>query len=193
MIFELRAYDLVPGKGPEYLDLFRRNGVQYVTRHLPMGGYWLTDSGALNRLYHLWIYENLDERLACRASLAQDAEWGQEFVPKGFALILSQRNMLMELLEGSGDLDTVLARRTACHAGQGEDDPMFAPDYLSLVAGEAAPAGSPMLARWRVVSGETPGQVLTLFRHGGGDDPFATAPGAERHELLRALSFSPLR
>ena len=75
MIFELRAYDLIPGKAPDYIDLFRKDGVQYVTRHLPMGGYWLTDSGMLNRLYHLWIYESLEERMECRAGLATDADW----------------------------------------------------------------------------------------------------------------------
>ena len=192
MIFELRAYDLIAGKGPEYLDLFRRDGVQYVTRHLPMGGYWLTDSGMLNRLYHLWIYESLDERLACRAGLAGDAEWNQRFVPKGFPLILSQANMLMEQLEGSDALSAVVASRKDVHAGQSADDPMFAPDYLSLTVGEMRSEEAELLGRWRVLSGEVPGAVVTLYCHAG-SDPFVTAKGTERHELLRSLSCSPLR
>lgn len=192
MIFELRCYDLVPGKAPEYLELFRREGVQYVTRHLPMGGYWLSDSGMLNRLYHLWIYASLAERLACRASLADDAEWSRGFVPRGFPLIKTQRNMLMELLEGSASLAEVVAARRDVHDGQGEDDPVFAPDYLSLTLGDARAGGADLLGRWRVLSGEAPGAVVTLYRHGG-CDPFMTAPGTRRHELLRALSCSPLR
>lgn len=192
MIFELRAYDLIPGKAPDYIELFRKDGVQYVTRHLPMGGYWLTDSGMLNRLYHLWIYESLEERMECRAGLAADADWNTRFVPKGFPLILSQRNMLMEVTEASSDLQAVVAARRASHAGQGDADPMFGPDYLSLTSGPALADGAELLGRWRCVSGENPGRVTTLYRHRR-DDPFSTAPGAERHELLRALSCSPLR
>lgn len=192
MIYELRAYDLVPGKGPEYLDVFRKNGVQYVTRHLPMGGYWLTDSGALNRLYHLWIYESLEERLLCRAGLAGDAEWNEGFVPKGFPLIVSQRNMLMTLLEGSSALEAVVSSRRETHAGQEGADPMFSDDYLSLTFGTKRAVDRDLIGRWQVVSGENPGEIVTLYRHAE-DDPFSTAAGVERHELLRALSCSPLR
>lgn len=192
MIYELRAYDLLPGKGPEYLDLFRRDGVQYVTRHLPMGGYWLTDSGMLNRLYHLWIYDSLDERLACRASLAEDADWNRRFVPKGFPLIVSQRNMLMELETGSEPLDAVVAARKVVHPGQAKDDPMFAPAYLSLTESGPLNTQTDLLGRWRVISGEDPGAVITLYRHEA-DDPFSTATGVGRHEMLRALACSPLR
>lgn len=192
MIYELRAYDLVPGKGPQYLDLFRREGVQYVTRHLPMAGYWLTDSGMLNRLYHLWIYESLDERLECRAGLMQDKEWNEGFVPRSFPLIVAQRNMLMALDEGSPTLDEVIATRKTTHPGQGDADPMFTPEYLSLTYGTARSDRAEMLGRWTVASGEDPGATVTLYRHAG-SDPMAPADGAERHELLRALSCSPLR
>jgi hypothetical protein len=44
-----------------------------------------------------------------------------------------------------------------------------------------------------VISGVTPGSVVSLFAHGAGEDPFATAPSATRHEILRPLSLSPLR
>lgn len=192
MLHELRAYDLLPGKGPEYLDLFRKDGVQYVTRHLPMAGYWLTDTGALNRLYHLWIYESLDERLSCRAGLAADTDWNGRFVPKGFPLIVAQRNMVMKVLESSDALDAAVAGRRTVHEGHGPGDPMFAHPYLSLTFGEARSERAEMLGRWAVVSGEAPGQTVTLYRHEA-SDPMTTAEGAERHELLRSLSSSPLR
>ncbi|MYM56408.1 NIPSNAP family protein [Thalassovita mangrovi] len=192
MLYELRVYDLVPGKGPDYLDLFRRNGVQYVTRHLPMAGYWLTDSGALNRLYHLWIYESLEERLDCRAGLAADRDWNEVFVPAGFPLIVAQENMIMALREGSDLLDQVVAARKTVHPGQAADTPMFAAQYMSLTFGTARAAGAELAGRWQVVSGAAPGQTVSLYRHER-DDAMATAAGAERHELLRPLSCSPLR
>lgn len=191
MIYELRAYDLMPGQGPAYLDMFCRDGVQYVTRHLPMAGYWLTDSGALNRLYHLWVYESLSERLACRAGLAGDADWNGGFVPKGFPLIVAQANRLMALEEGSDALSAVVAARRQTHPAHGVGVPLFAEGYLSLTLGTAR-AEAETLGRWRVTSGEDPGQVVTLYRHGAGD-PMVAAAGAQRHELLRAVSCSPLR
>ncbi|WP_372604993.1 NIPSNAP family protein [Actibacterium sp.] len=192
MLYELRAYDLMPDKGPAYLDLFRKNGVQFVTRHLPMLGYWLTDTGALNRLYHLWAYKSLDERLACRAGLAGDADWNDGFMPKGFPLIVSQRNMMMQLETSSEMLDRATAARKTVHPGQDDATPMFTPAYLSLtMEGDVVP-GVELLGRWRVVSGEQPGQIVTLYRHET-DDPMATATGAARHELLRAITCSPLR
>jgi NIPSNAP. len=191
MLYELRAYDLKPGKALAYLDLFRRDGVRYVTRHLPMGGYWLADTGALNRVYHLWIYRDLTERAGARAGLAADADWNQRFVPEGFPLILSQRNAILSLVEGSDALDAVVAARRNTHPGQPAEVPIFSPVPLSLTAGPAA-IGGELLGHWRALSGEAPGQDIRLFRHPDGD-PFTSAPGAGRHEVLSALSLSPLR
>ncbi len=69
---------------------------------------------------------------------------------------------------------------------------MFSDPYLSLTVGEAHCTEAERLGRWRVVSGEVPGQVINLYRHEN-SDPMVTAQGAERHELMRAISCSPLR
>ena len=191
MLFELRAYDLKPGTGPTYLEAFRKNGLQFVTRHLPMVGYWLTDSGALNRLYHLWAYESLQERLRCRAALAGDADWNDGFVPKGFPLIVAQRNQIMQLETGSPMLERAVVNRKMVHHAHGADVPMFTPDYLSLATGGGSQSKAQLLGRWRVVSGESPGETTSLFCHKT-DDPMASAQGAKRHELLRSLTGSPL-
>lgn len=191
MLYELRAYDLVAGKGPEYLDLFCRDGVQYVTRHLPMAGYWLTDSGALNRLYHLWLYESLEERLACRAGLAADQDWNGRFVPQGFPLILSQRNMIMENLETSPALEKVVRDRIQTHAAIAPGVPIFAERYQSLVFGTAKTSAE-LVGKWRVISGENPGEIVSLYAHAA-SNPLATGAGSDRHELLRPISVSPLR
>ena len=191
MLYELRAYDLKSGKAMAYLDLFRRDGVQYVTRHLPMAGYWLADTGALNRIYHLWIYQDLAERAAARAGLAADADWNRRFVPEGFPLIQSQRNAILTLVEGSDALSAAVKARGNSHPGQRAETPIFSPVPLSLTAGPVAGSGD-LLAYWRVLSGEAPGQDIRLFRHPDGD-PFASAPGTARHEVLSALSLSPLR
>lgn len=185
-IHELRAYDLRPGAGPDYLALFLRHGIGPVTRHLPLAGYWLTDTGALNRLYHLWIYADLDERAAARTVLAADREWTEGFVPRGFPLILRQRNMLMRRVGGTTAVAAVeAARRThhPCHEG-----PLFAETAQCLTAGPVAAEAAPV-ARWRVVSGEAPGRELALW-HGDG---LGFAERYDRHEVLRPVACSPLR
>ncbi|WP_172329923.1 NIPSNAP family protein [Mangrovicoccus sp. HB161399] len=192
MFHELRVYDLMPGKGPEYLELFRTRGVQHVTRHLPMAGYWLTDTGALNRIYHLWIYASLEERAAARAGLGGDRDWNEGFVPAGFPLIVTQENMLMRCEESSALLDRVVEGRLAGHGPQEAGAPMFGARLLSLVRGRGR-AGGELLGRWSVISGAAPGAQVSLFAHEAGGNPFATAEGAERHEILRPLELSPLR
>ena len=192
MLHELRIYDLRPGAVPVYADLFRFRGLPHVTRHLPMAGYWATDSGALNRVYHLWVYADLAERDACRAGLAADAEWMQGFVPEGFPLILQQQNLILQLEAGSPALDHAVAARKTPRPAAPPATPLFAPGRMTLVDGPGGMADGTRIALWRVVSGDGPGRRLSLHAHGEGD-PFVTAEGAARHEVLRAFSFSPLR
>lgn len=191
MFHELRIYDLKAGAAAAYVDLFRFRGIQHVTRHLPLLGYWATDTGALNRLYHLWAYESLAERDARRAALAADAGWMQGFVPEGFPLILRQQNLILKVEEGSAPLDDAVAARLTPRLPQAASDPAFAPGRMALVEAPAA-GDTNRIALWRVVSGVAPGRALALFAHGAGD-PFVTACGAARHEVLRPLSCSPLR
>lgn len=192
MIHELRAYDLKPGSGPDYLALFMQRGMGAVTRHLPMAGYWLTDSGALNRLYHLWIYADLAERAAARALLAADRDWNEGFVPRGFPLILRQQNVLMQLVEGSDAIAGAEAGRRRQHPDLPSDRPIFAETLQCLTAGRAGAAvrgGGSLIARWQVISGEAPGTEMALWQGGGLD----VAARFDRHELLRPISCSPLQ
>ncbi|MGO4852393.1 NIPSNAP family protein [Phaeovulum sp. W22_SRMD_FR3] len=188
MIYELRVYDLRPGTGPEYLTLLRRRGMRALTTHLPMAGYWLTDTGALNRLYHLWIYESLAERAEARLGFAANREWVEDFVPVAFPLIVAQRNMLMARLGGSAMLEAAEAGRKTRLAND-TAGPLFAPGLLSLTFGAGAHSDQPCIGRWQVLSGEMPGDIVALW----GGDPLATAQGARRHEILRPLAQSPLR
>ncbi|MBD1549392.1 NIPSNAP family protein [Roseibium aggregatum] len=196
MLYELRAYDLIAGKAPAYLELFRTAGVQYVTRHLPMAGYWLTDSGTLNRIYHLWIYESLEERAACRARLAGDRDWNDGFVPNGFPLIVTQRNFIMAVRETSPSLDAVTDARNTVHDGQTKAEPMFSPSLLSLTftfgKSVSSSGKTERIGMWEVKSGSEVGMTVSLFRHPDGN-ALSTANGAGRHEILRPLSLSPIR
>lgn len=184
MLYELRTYALTPGRAVAYLDFFRDRGLAVVTRHLPLGGYWLVESGRLNHLHHLWIYADMAERDVARAALAADRDWTEGFVPHAFGWIERQENRLMRLVGGSGTLDRVVAARRQEHVPRADGTPLFGPGLSALVFADAPMQAT--VASWEVISG------LLRPAHVGLTDASAQCPGAERHELLRRLAFSPL-
>lgn len=196
MLFELRTYDLAAGQTPAYLEQFRTLGLGLITRHLPLGGYWMTESGALNRIHHLWVYRDLAERSECRLAVAADKEWNGAFVPKAFSLVVAQRNSFLVLELSSSLLDGVVVRRRDHHPAHGAGQPMFAPNWFRLGMMENTYSSSKEdkahVATFRVVSGYRPGAKIILHASADGDGLLG-ANGATEHELMRPLLFSPLR
>lgn len=191
MFLELRTYDLRAGKAPVYLEFFRTFGVGLVTRHLPMMGYWLVESGRLNRIEHLWAYESFAERDACRASLVKDNAWMNDFVPKAFVDVVAQSNRFLAVKSFTADFQTALDNRKAHHPNQPKDSAMFTANLFGLAIGGSVAPSDTEIARLGVVSGDNLGQEIALSR-----GPFETllnaGKGAETHEILRPLSLSPL-
>ena len=82
MIYELRTYTLVPGALPGYLQVAESVGWpargQRYGRNL---GYWSSQSGLLNQIWHLWAYESYAERTRLRGELANNPAWTADYVP----------------------------------------------------------------------------------------------------------------
>ena len=95
MFHELRIYTLKVGTVPEYVRLFEEKGLHIITRYLPMTGWWTSDTGALNRIFHLWRYESMEDRADRRRRLYLDEEWARGFAPIAFPLILSQESTFL--------------------------------------------------------------------------------------------------
>lgn len=191
MLHELRIYDLQAGKAMHYLELFRHEGVQYVTRHLPMIGYWLTDTGELNRLYHLWMYESLEERAECRAGLAADKDWNQLFVPRGFPLIRQQRNSLMRLVWCDESLSKAKDTRRATRPADSPGSPVFSKNTYSIGFSNEKPREQQetLVAHWQVLSGHALNEHVCLHRNLPVGDLSSSFHTLER---LQALTCSPL-
>lgn len=187
MIYELRSYRLRPGAAPAYLGLLQQEGLPLVTRHLPLLGYWMTETGRLNTLHHLWLYRDWTHRGACRAGLAGEEAWTQGFIPRAFAMVEAQENALMGLVHGSALLDSAMQDAAREHpAGQG---PLFADACAALSWHATPPEAGGAVAIWRGLSGDA-GAVRLGPRSA---DPLPPAPAdALRHEIVRPLSFSPL-
>lgn len=191
MFFELRTYDLKPGKAPVYLEFFRTFGVGLVTKHLPMMGYWMVESGKLNRIEHLWAYADFAERDGARAGLAGERAWVEEFVPKAFVDVVAQENRFLALEASSPAFDAAVAARRKVHANDAAGSAMFSSGLHGLTL-STGPVTGDAIARFCVLSGAAPGTQVTLT-----SGPFDTLAegndGTLSHEILRPLSLSPLR
>jgi hypothetical protein len=96
MYVEERMYLLHPGKVPEYFRLYETEGMAVQARHLPhMVGYYVTEVGMQNLIVHMWAYDDLNQRDACRAALSADADW-QAYVGKIRPLIITQETRIMK-------------------------------------------------------------------------------------------------
>ena len=101
MIYELRTYTFHPGKLPAYLELARNvgrpvRGNDYGTNH----GYWTSEFGALNQIWHLWSYESHAERDRLRGELARNERWAKEYVPNIRPLMMRQDIRFLDLVSG---------------------------------------------------------------------------------------------
>lgn len=187
MIHEWRSYRLKPGAAPTYLALLSDEGLPLVTRHLPMTGYWLGETGSLNTIHHLWSYADWAEREACRATLATEEAWVKGFIPKAFALVEEQENRFLRATTSSQPFDEVLWHRRNPHPGREPGAPLFAPSTSALVTGLAVNGA---LAVFDVLSG-APSVPLSLLPRG--NDPVPIEPISDAsHIVLRPLAFSPL-
>ncbi|KAI9189446.1 hypothetical protein H9P43_000879 [Blastocladiella emersonii ATCC 22665] len=64
-IYELRSYLLRPGKLLEWGQEWRK-GVEARRNYCTPIGAWFSQLGELNRVHHLWFYQNLEERRISR-------------------------------------------------------------------------------------------------------------------------------
>jgi len=97
VIVDLRTYRVMPGKMAQELDLYAERGLAAQVRHLgaPLA-YLHGESGDINSLVHLWVFEDAADRVCRRAAMMSDPEW-QTYLKladeAGF--LIEQRNSLM--------------------------------------------------------------------------------------------------
>jgi hypothetical protein len=126
MIYELRAYTLVPGTQAEYLRLSRDVGRKIRgDRFGKLEGAWTTDFGTLNQYVHLWSYPDLNERERLRKELAKDERWTKEYVPQTRPMVLAQENKILYAADGvpltppaDGERHVYELRTYRTHAGK---------------------------------------------------------------------------
>ncbi len=76
MLIDHRTYTVKPGKMAQQLEIYEKLGFPVQVRHIgqPLA-YLQAESGDLNTLVHLWVYESAADREKRRAAMMQDPDW----------------------------------------------------------------------------------------------------------------------
>jgi len=95
MIYELRGYVFRPGTLAKYLATLERSTTVLEPAAAQYGGVLAGEDGVLNRIVHLWHFENRQERATIRARNALTPEW-QEFVSRIIGSVVQQQSRFFE-------------------------------------------------------------------------------------------------
>ncbi len=76
MLVDHRTYKIKPGAMAAHLDLYEKHGMAPQTKHLgqPLA-YMFAESGELNTVVHIWVYEDAADRMRKRAAMMADPDW----------------------------------------------------------------------------------------------------------------------
>jgi hypothetical protein len=94
MIYEMRTYQVPPGKAPEFLKLYQEQGLHIISRYARLVGCWTKESGVLNSVVFVWGYDDFGHRTSQRGKLGQDREW-QQFVPSMLPYLVHQESVFL--------------------------------------------------------------------------------------------------
>jgi hypothetical protein len=76
VLIDHRYYRIKPGMVPAHLDIYEKHGFAAQSRHLGKPfAYLFTESGEVNTLVHMWLYDDVADRAKKRAAMAADPEW----------------------------------------------------------------------------------------------------------------------
>jgi hypothetical protein len=76
MIYEIRSYDVVPGRMPAMHARFKNHTVGLFQRHgIEVLGFWEAMIGTTNLLHYLCRFEDLAHRERAWAAFGADPEW----------------------------------------------------------------------------------------------------------------------
>jgi hypothetical protein len=95
MIYEVRTCTLRPGTVAEFEERFAKR-LPLREKHSKLGVFWHTEFGPLNQVIHVYPYEDLQQRTAVRAALAQDT--ARQQLPEAGALVLCGATWLDHLV-----------------------------------------------------------------------------------------------
>ncbi|MDE0408928.1 MAG: NIPSNAP family protein [Alphaproteobacteria bacterium] len=94
MIYEMRTVTLKAGAMPDFLAL-NRESRSILTEYGTIEGMWVTEIGALNRVWRLCSYDSHEDYRNRRAALAADTRWQNEYLSKVSQHLLNHETRIM--------------------------------------------------------------------------------------------------
>lgn len=94
MIYEMRTYQVQPGKAGEFLKMYEANGLPIISKYARLVGCWVKESGVLNSTVFIWAYDDFGHRTSQRVKLMQDLQW-TAFVPQMLPYLVHQESVFM--------------------------------------------------------------------------------------------------
>ena len=96
MIVDLRTYTMRPGTLGAWLKLYEEQGWPLQRKYLPKCiGFYMVETGIINRAVHLWEYADIAERERTRGAMVKDAGWGP-LVAQGVPYFVGQENVILK-------------------------------------------------------------------------------------------------
>lgn len=96
MIYDMRIYDLQPGAVNTYMDAVREVALPIREDHgVKLAGWYSTDIGPLNRVVHIWAYEDYAHFSEARQAVRNDPRWKNDYLPRTKGLVVRQQDMIM--------------------------------------------------------------------------------------------------
>uniref|UniRef100_A0A8C9DE42 Nipsnap homolog 3B n=1 Tax=Prolemur simus TaxID=1328070 RepID=A0A8C9DE42_PROSS len=88
--YECRTYYLKPSKMNEFLENVKKN-IHLRTTHSELVGFWSVEfGGRVNKVFHIWKYDNFAHRTEVWKALAKDKEWQEQLIISIWPLIEEQ-------------------------------------------------------------------------------------------------------
>ncbi len=97
-LYELRIYTVVPHLFPDLLHLWENDGKILTRRYMKCIGVWNSETGHLNKIFHLYEWEGFSERESARQKFYNDEE-AQDYVKKVKKLYQTQESYFLSSLD----------------------------------------------------------------------------------------------
>ena len=120
----MRTYDIAMGKTPEYMAAVREVALPVRESYgVKLAGWYYTDIGALNKVVHIWAYQDYAHFEEAREAFRTDERWLNDYVPRVKGIVLRQENQIMR---ASDFFESMLmdSETKDCEAEDSESDDM---------------------------------------------------------------------
>ncbi|XP_059957108.1 protein NipSnap homolog 3A-like isoform X1 [Mesoplodon densirostris] len=78
--YEFRTYCVKPSKMNEFLENVKKN-IHLQTAHSELVGFWSVECGGrIDKVFHIWKYDNFAHQTEVRKALANDKEWREQLL-----------------------------------------------------------------------------------------------------------------